>query len=387
MSTTATTRTAPRSRVRALATRIDWVLVLAVGAITAFGLRMVAVTTKNDIAADPGFFATRQLIYVVVGLGLMAAAMAIDLDIFARRPLALWGALIASVAVVLAIGTTARGSTRWIDLGFFQIQPSEIGKIVIAMVIAGVVVDRHAHIAEIPTILYLLGIGALPTFIIFVQPDLGTSLVHAAIIIGILFLAGVPGRYFAWAGGGLAVLVSLVVWVLPAVGVHVLQDYQMARLTSFVDSSADPNDAGFQSNQARTAVGHGGATGTGVDGATQVNNDLLPEHHTDFIFASTAEMFGFVGVSLLICVFGLLIWRCLRITLEAPTLFEQLVAGGLTTMFAFQAFVNIGMNIGIMPITGIPLPFMSFGGAHTLTSLIAVGILLRIHRRSTSRSI
>jgi len=368
--------------VRGIATRIDWVLLIAVGAITAFGLRMIAFTTKNDIPDDPGYFSTRQLVYVVIGLALMAGAMAIDLDAFVRRPFAVWGALIASVAIVLAIGTTARGSTRWIDLGVFQFQPSEIGKVAIALVIAGVMIERYSEVEHLRFSLYVIGVAMLPTFIVFIQPDLGTSLVYTAILVGMLFFVGVPARYFAWAGGGLVVLASLIIWVLPAIGVHVLQDYQMARLTSFVDSSADPTDAGFQTNQARTAVGHGGATGTGIDGATQVNNDLLPEHHTDFIFASTAEMFGFVGVTLLIMVFGLIIWRCLRITARAATLHEQLIAGGLATMLTFQIFVNIGMNVGIMPITGIPLPFMSYGGSHTLTTFIVVGILLRIHRRS-----
>ncbi len=367
---------------RGIATRIDWVMIVAVGVITAFGLRMVAFATKSDIVDDPGFFATRQLIYVAVGLGLMAGAMAIDLDIFARRPLAVWGALIASVTVVLAVGTTARGSTRWIDLGIFQFQPSEVGKIAMTLVLAGVIVDRHGEVEDLRSVVYVVGIALLPTFIVFVQPDLGTSLVYSAITVGILFFAGIPARYFAWAGGALVVLAALVVWMLPAAGVHVLQDYQMARLTAFLDSSADPTDSGFQTNQARTAVGHGGATGKGIDGATQVNNDLLPEHHTDFIFASAAEMFGFVGVTILILVFGLVIWRALRITARAPTFFEQLVAGGIATMLTFQVFVNIGMNVGIMPITGIPLPFMSYGGSHTLTSLMAVGILLRIHRRS-----
>jgi Bacterial cell division membrane protein len=156
------------------------------------------------------------------------------------------------------------------------------------------------------------------------------------------------------------------------------------RIASLFDSSRDPGRSGYQGNQARIAVGSGGALGKGEDGATQVRNDILPEHHTDFVFASQAEMFGFVGSALLILAFGLVLWRALRIMTRASTQFDQLVAGGIAAMLAFEVFVNIGMNVTIVPITGIPLPFMSYGGSHTLTNLIAVGILLRIHRRRAS---
>lgn len=354
----------------------------AVLALCSFGIYMVRITTRDDITGDPEFFFTRQLIFVAVGLGLMAAAMAIDLEPLSRRPFVIWGVLIASVAVVLAVGQTRRGSTRWVDLGFFQFQPSEIGKVAMVLLLAALVQERWKSIESLGFSLFVLAVAAVPTLIVFLQPDLGTSLVYAAITIGVLFFAGVPGRFFAAAAGAIAVLAVMVVWILPAAGVTVLQEYQMNRLTSFIDSDADPNETGFQTRQARTAVGHGGATGTGPEGATQVRNNLLPEHHTDFIFASTAEIYGFVGVSVLMLVFGILIWRILRLVSRAPTLFEQLVAGGLATMLVFQVFVNIGMNVTIMPITGIPLPFVSYGGSHTLTNLIAVGILLRIYRRS-----
>ena len=374
-------------RVRTMIARMDWVMLGAVLVLCAFGIHMVRVATTDDIIGDPEFFFTRQLIFMAVGLGLMAAAMAIDLEAISERPFLVWGVLIASVAVVLAIGQSVRGSSRWIDLGFFQFQPSEIGKIAMVLILAGLVQQRWRSIESPELSLFVVGVALVPTLIVFLQPDLGTSLVYMSILVGVLFFAGVPGRFFAWAIGAIAILAVLAVWVLPAVGVTVLHDYQINRLTSFIDSNADPNETGFQTRQARTAVGHGGATGTGVEGATQVRNNLLPEHHTDFIFASTAEMYGFVGVTLLMLVFGVFIWRILRLVSRAPTLFEQLVAGGLATMFAFQVFVNIGMNVTIMPITGIPLPFLSYGGSHTLTNLIAVGILLRIYRRSVVASV
>ena len=373
-------RIASADRARHLLGRLDWLLVVGVAAITVFGLRMVEVTTRDDIPGDANFFAFRQLIYVAVGIGVMAVAMAIDLERFGRRPWTLWGALCGAVTMVLVIGSAARGSRRWIDVGIFQFQPSEIGKVALIIVLAGVIVERRGDIGTVRFSLLALGATLLPAFIVFVQPDLGTSMVYIAILGGVLFFAGVPWKHFAVAGAAVVGLAVLVLAVLPAIGAPLLREYQVDRLQSFVGSSSDP-DTGFQANQSRIATGHGGAFGRGEDGATQVTNDLLPEHHTDFIFASLAEMFGFVGAVLLILAFGLVIWRALRIMTRAATQFDQIVAGGIATMFAFQVFVNIGMNVTIMPITGIPLPFMSYGGSHTLTNLIAVGILLRIHRR------
>jgi len=176
-------------------------------------------------------------------------------------------------------------------------------------------------------------------------------------------------------------LVALVLYVLPAAGVNVLRPYQVDRLTAFVDSGADRSESGYQLEQSKVAIGSGGAFGKGPAGATQTINDFLPAHHTDFIFAVVAEMFGFVGASLLIALYFVIIWRCLVIMRNAHSELDRLMAAGLTAMLAFEVFVNIGMNVGIMPITGIPLPFMSYGGSHTLTNLVAVGVLLRIGRR------
>ena len=368
-------------RARYLLARLDWVLVLAVAAISVFGLRMVDIATRDDIAGDSNYFSSRQLVFVAIGVGAMAIAMAVDLERLGRRYWMLWGGLCGAVTVVLAIGSTARGGTRWIDFGVFQFQPSEIGKVAMVIILAGLITERRSEVGTARFSLVAAGMTLAPAFIVFVQPDLGTALVYVAILGGMLFFAGIPWRHFAVAGGVLAGVAVLALGILPAVGVPVLRDYQVNRLTAFLDSSRDPVDTGYQVEQSRIAVGSGGALGQGVEGATQVRNDLLPEHHTDFIFASEAEIYGFVGAILLILALGLVIWRALRIMTRAATQFEQLVAGGIATMLAFEVFVNIGMNVTIMPITGIPLPFMSYGGSHTLTNLIAVGILLRIHRR------
>lgn len=376
-------RSAALERVRYFATRLDWTLVLAVGMITTFGLWMVDVATRDDIRGDANFFSFRQLVFVSVGVGVMAIAMAIDVERFGRRPWTLWGALIGAVTVVLVIGTAVKGATRWIDFGIFQFQPSEIGKLALIIVLAGLITERRNEVGTVRFSLLALGTAAVPAFIVFLQPDLGSSLVYFAILGGMLFFAGVPWKHFAVGCGAIVGAAVLMLGILPAVGVTVLQDFQVSRLRSFIDSSSDPTGTGFQADQSRIAIGHGGATGTGIDGATQVSNDLLPEHHTDFIFASVSEIYGFVGASLLILVFALLLWRVIRIVTYASTQYDQLLAGGIAAMLAFEVFVNIGMNVTLLPITGIPLPFMSYGGSHTLTNLIAVGILLRIHRRRT----
>jgi rod shape determining protein RodA len=371
------------ARLRHVLSRLDWVLVLAVGAITVFGLRMVDIATRDDIAGDGNFYSFRQLIFISIGVGVMAVAISVDLERFGRRAWTLWGALCGAVTVVLAIGSTARGSTRWIDFGVLQFQPSEIGKVALVIILAGLITERRSEVGTARFSLIAAGATFVPAFIVFLQPDLGTSLVYIAILGGMLFFAGIPWQHFAIAGSVLASVAALTLWILPSVGAPILRDYQVDRLTAFLDSSRDPSRTGYQVEQSRIAVGSGGALGRGEDGATQVRNDLLPEHHTDFIFASQAEMYGFVGAILLLLTFGLVIWRALRIMTRAGTQFDQLVAGGIAAMLAFEVFVNIGMNVTIMPITGIPLPFMSYGGSHTLTNLIAVGILLRIHRRRT----
>jgi rod shape determining protein RodA len=206
-------------------------------------------------------------------------------------------------------------------------------------------------------------------------------MVYAVILLAILFLVGVPWTHFAVFGSILAIVILGVLWILPRAGVTVLQDYQVERLTAFIGAERDTNDAGYQLDQSTTAIGSGGAVGKGPDGATQSINDFLPEHQTDFIFAVTSEMFGFVGAGLLISLYALVLWRGLRTLARASSQVDMLVAGAIVAMIGFQVFVNIGMTVGIMPITGIPLPFMSYGGSHTLNSMVAVGLLLGIHRR------
>ncbi|HVH00798.1 MAG TPA: rod shape-determining protein RodA [Miltoncostaeaceae bacterium] len=368
-------------RTRSAVLGLDWILLLAVAAITGFSLFVIGRSTEDDIAGEPRFYLDRQILFVAVGVVAMIVATRVNLDHVARWAWALWAGLLGALAIVFAAGEATRGSHRWIDVGPFSLQPSEFGKVIIMIVLAGIALQRLADVGTVRYTALLTGVAGVPAAVVFLQPDLGTSLVYAAVLCAILFLVGVPWTHFAVFGSLLAILILSVLWLLPATGVKVLEDYQVQRLTAFVGADRDTNDAGYQLDQSKTAIGSGGTLGKGPDGATQANNDFLPEHHTDFIFAVTSEMFGFAGGGLLILLYGLILWRGLRTMARASSQTDMLVAGAILAMLGFQVFVNIGMTVGIMPITGIPLPLMSYGGSQTITTLIAVGLLLGIHRR------
>jgi rod shape determining protein RodA len=388
MSTVATGRgRAPSGvseRVRGVVGGLDWIMLLAVIAISALSVFIVGEATRKDVPGDPRFYVDRQILFIAVGSVFMVIATRLNLDKLARWAWGLWGGLLGALAVVFIVGTAVKGSNRWIDIGPFNLQPSEIGKVALAIILAGIAIERMEDVGTARFTLFLTGVASVPAVVVFLQPDLGTSLVYFAVLGAILFLVGVPWSHFAVAGSLLAILILGVLWVLPGAGVHVLQDYQVERLTAFIGAERDTSDAGYQLDQSKTAIGSGGALGKGADGATQANGDFIPEHHTDFIFAVTSEMFGFVGGAVLILLFALVIWRGLRTMARASSQVDMLVAGGIVAMIGFQVFVNIGMTVGIMPITGIPLPFMSYGGSHTISTMIAVGLLLGIYQRRSA---
>ena len=361
--------------------RVDWILIAGVLAVLAASLFVIEAATTTDIPGQPDFFVTRQAFYIAAGLIVMVGVASLDPDRLASWSWALWGVLLGSLAVVFVLAPSIRGTRRWIEFGPINLQPSEAGKLLIIIVLAAIVADRMDASGPGLTALLALGATVVPAAIVFAQPDLGTSIVYFAILAVILLVAGLPWEYFAVAGGVLVLAAAAVLWVLPAAGAPVLKDYQVDRLSAFIDSDENVNTVGYQLAQSKTAIGSGGALGKGPDGATQAINRFLPDHHTDFIFAVVGEMFGFVGGALLILAYGLIIWRGLRIVGAAGSRFDQLVAAGIVGMIAFEVFVNIGMTVGIMPVTGIPLPFMSYGGAHIVVALGAVGLLLRIHLR------
>ncbi len=378
------TRSGIPDRVRSAVVGMDWLLLLAVAGITAFSVFVIGKTTENDVPGDPRYYLDRQLLFVAMGSLMLIVAMRVNLERLARWAWGLWGSLLGALAVVFVVGSAVKGSNRWITIGPLNIQPSEVGKVAIAVILAGIAIERIDAVGTARFTLFLTGVAAFPAIVVFLQPDLGTSLVYGAVLATVLFLVGVPWSHFAVAGSLLAILILAVLWVLPTAGVKVLQDYQVERLTAFIGAERDTSDAGYQLDQSKTAIGSGGAIGKGPDGATQANGDFIPEHHTDFIFAVTSEMFGFVGGGVLILCFALVLWRGLRTMARASSQVDMLVAGAIVAMIGFQVFVNIGMTVGIMPITGIPLPLMSYGGSHTISTLIAMGLLLGIHQRRSA---
>ncbi len=364
--------------------RLDWILIGSVAVLVGYGLWAIAGITRHDVAGNQGYYLTRQSIYVVIGvLGLLVATL-VDPDLYRTRWRLIFGGTCGVIALVLLAGPI-RGSRRWLDLGFFRFQPSEFGKVLFVLALAGFLAERSRRLNEVRTTLTMLGLAAIPIFLVFLQPDFGSALVYCAAVGAVLFVAGTPWTHIAAIAAGAVALAVLVLGALPAAGVPILKDYQQQRLTSFLNPSHDPGGTTYNITQSKNAIGAGQLRGRGVDNATQTTLNFLPEHHTDFVFASLAEERGFVGASLLLMLYLLVVWRGLRIVTLARDPFSAIVAGGLVFALLFQIFVNVGMTMGIAPITGIPLPFVSVGGSSMIANLVAIGILLSIHVRARRR--
>ncbi len=319
--------------------------------------------------------------YAAVGVVGMAAAILINPDVYRRRRMFVFGLMIGSLLVVLGGGVSVRGSQRWIDVGSFRFQPSEFGKLLLVLCLAGFLADRGKRIAETRTTIAAVGIAAVPTALVFLQPDVGSALVYLAVLGAVLFIAGTRWLDLTWLLAAAALIAIVVLWAAPASGYDILKPYQVQRLTSFTNPSSDPGGATYNVTQSQIAAGSGRVTGRGVSGSTQTNFDYLPEHATDFVFASLAEQRGFVGAVILLALYLLVIWRALNTIAVARDLFSAIVAGGIAIGLLFQIVVNVGMTIGMAPVTGIPLPFVSAGGSSLIMNLVAIGILQAIHAR------
>jgi rod shape determining protein RodA len=361
--------------------RVDPLLMLAAIGLIACSVYTIASATKNDIPGDPNFYIVRQAAYGVVGIALMLLISRMDYSRLREWRAGLYVTMIASILVVYALGSVSRGSKRSIELPFFQFQTSELGKVLLILTLSAFVVDRIRRLGDRETTSRIMLLALVPAMLVIAQPDLGTGLVYVSIALATLFVAGTSWTHFAALGGLAAVAVVIVLVAAPAVGVEVLKPYQMDRLTAFVNPSENPAAEGYQQTQSLVAIGAGGKTGRGEQ-ATQTKLDFLPEHHTDFIFSVVGEEFGFMGAALVLSLFALLIWRCLRILTMAKNLYGTLIAGGITAMLMHQIFVNVGMTIGIMPITGVTLPLMSYGGSSVLVTFMAIGLLQSIHAQA-----
>jgi len=372
-------REAPR--LLSLVRSLDWILLVGVAALVVVGLWGVAGVTKFAIPNDPSYYLNRQILYASVGGVVLVAAALIDPDLYRRY----WRAIFTGTAVVIAgvllIGHAARGSTRWISLGFFTFQPSEFGKLLFVLALAGMLAERQRAVGAWNTTLRVVGLGLVPVVLVFAQPDLGTALVYSAALGAMLFVAGVPWRHLTVLGTVVVLVVVGVLWAAPAAGVNVLKGYQQQRLTCFTHPATCSAASGYNLEQSLAAVGSGQVRGRGPNGATQVNLGFLPESGTDFVFAGFAEQRGFIGAALLLGLYLLVLWRGLRVVTVARDLFSAVVAGGIVLALLFQIFVNVGMTMGIAPITGIPLPFVSVGGSSLIANFAAMGVLLAIHAR------
>ena len=247
-------------------------------------------------------------------------------------------------------------------------------------------VERIRRLSEVETTCRVLLAAIVPAMLVVIQPDLGSALVYMAIAAAVLYVAGTKWTHFLVLGALATGAVAIVLVGAPAVGVEVLKPYQADRLTAFVNPTDDPRKQGYQLKQSIVGIGSGGKTGRGAEGSTQTKLNFIPEHHTDFIFAVVGEEFGFAGGALILALYSLLIWRALRILTMAKNLYGALIAGGITAMLMFQVFVNVGMTIGIMPITGVPLPLMSYGGSSVLVTFMAIGLLQSVHAQARMSS-
>jgi rod shape determining protein RodA len=380
-----TARAETTTRVRAA--RLDWVLMLATAGLLAAGALLVwsATSARTDLtSADPTAYLKRQLVNIAIGvvLGVMVAAT----DHRWVRILAplVYVASIAGLLLVLAMGSTINGSRSWIQVGGLSIQPAEFAKLAVVIGMALLVAERTEGALSTTTrwevgtveVAGMLVIASVPAALILLQPDLGTMLVLAATVFGVIAVSG------ANRGWLLGLLAGALATATLAVRLHVLKAYQLDRFMAFTNPGLDPRGAGYNTTQARIAIGNGGIFGQGLFGGSQTNAGFVPEQHTDFIFTVAGEELGLVGSAVLIALLGVVMWRALRIAMRAEDLFGRVAAAGIACWFGFQSFQNIGMCLGIMPVTGVPLPLVSYGGSSMFASLMAIGLLQNIHLRS-----
>jgi len=375
----------PTTRSAMRAPGLDWVLVAAVVLLVAVGTMLVwsATSSREDLTGgDPTAYLKKQLVNIAIGLVLMVMVMATDHRwVRILAPVA-YLASVAGLVMVLVAGTTINGSRSWIQLGALSIQPSELAKLAVVIGMALLVAERTegrwGRRVRTPEVAGMLAIAGLPAALILAQPDLGTMLVLTATVFGVLAVAGAGRTWLA--GLTLAGLLTAVA----AVVLGVLKDYQVDRFMAFTDPELDPLGAGYNVEQARIAVGNGGLLGQGLFDGSQTRSGFVPEQHTDFIFTVAGEELGLLGAGLVIALLCILVWRSLVISMESEDMFGRVAAAGIACWWGFQAFQNIGMCLGIMPVTGVPLPFVSYGGSSMFAGMLALGLLQNIHLRSNA---
>jgi len=362
--------------------RLDWTLALAVSALIGMGALLVWSATKPQLTAaglDAQTYFKKHLINAAIGVALASVAALVDYRALRTyAPLVYLASCVGLVAVLSPLGSTINGAHSWILLpAGFQVQPSEFAKVAIVVGMAMLLAETRDG-EDTPRdidVLLVLALCALPMGLIMLQPDLGTAMVLVFVILGVLAVSGAPLRWIA----GLVIAGGLMGGV---VAPHVLSEYQKDRFAAFTNPEFDPRGVSYNTRQARFAVGSGGLTGQGLFQGAQTQGQFIPEQQTDFVFTVAGEELGLLGGGGIIALLGLVLWRGLRIAARATDAFGRLVAAGVVSWFAFQSFVNIGMTLGIMPVTGLPLPFLSYGGSAMFANLLAVGLLQNVHLRN-----
>ncbi len=351
---------------------LDPVLIGTTLAISALGMLMIYSSTRGHYA-NSLYVVERQGLSVLLGIIVMTLVMAVDYrkirDFFASAYVL---AALLLFVVLSPLGSRSKGTQGWFSLpGGFQLQPSELAKFLLIIALAGYLY-HHQEELNAWRLAITIGLVGIPIGLVLLQPDLGTAMVFAVIVFTLLAVSGARGRH-------LLVLVFLgITAVVAVVQLGLLKQYQVDRLTSFVNPSANSQTTAYNTNQSKTAIGNGGITGRGLFKGSQTTGEFVPEQHTDFIFTAVGEELGFIGGITLLGLFGILIWRMWRTGMVASDFFGQLVCFGVIAMFVFQIFENIGMTMGIMPVTGIPLPFMSYGGSSTVTAFACVGLVANV---------
>jgi rod shape determining protein RodA len=310
----------------------------------------------------------------MLGVGLMVAVMLVDYRKYRDRGAWLYIGLVAMLALVLTpLGTSSKGTQGWFQLpGGFQIQPSEFAKILLIIALAGYL-TQHRGEMDVKRLAATMGLAAVPLGLVMLQPDLGTAIVMTVIVVAMIAVAGVKGRHLA------VIAVVALIGVVGVVQAGVLKQYQVDRLTSFIDQSKDKTGSTYNLDQSKTAIGNGGVVGQGLFEGSQTKGSFVPEQHTDFIFTVVGEELGFLGGATLLALFGIIVWRTWRTAQLSADFSGTLICVGVMAMIAIHVFENVGMTMGIMPITGIPLVFVSYGGSATIAGFAAIGLVLNVH--------
>jgi rod shape determining protein RodA len=370
---------------RTLRLPLDPLLALAVLGLGVCSIVTLRAATRNLIPGDPSYYVNRQIVYLVIGALLMLGLSRLDYARLRQYKNVIYGFLLFSILAVLGLGHSAQGAQRAINFPLFSFQASELGKILLILSLSAFIVERARALRDRDTTVRVLIAALVPTMLVIVQPDLGSGLVYMTIACMLLFVAGTSWRHLAALAALVCVSIAFVLVAAPAVGIHVLKPYQVERLTAFIHPGSkvqkegtESTDPSYQQEESKIAIGSGGKTGRGPH-ASQVPYGFVPESDTDFVFAAVGEKYGFLGAGIVLLLYALLISRALRVLVMAKDLYGSLIAAGVAAMLMFQVFVNVGMTIGIMPITGVTLPLMSYGGSSVIATLLGIGLLQSIY--------